>query len=120
MPLWLQRPLGSNVGSKPRSPADQLLDSLIFFRKAGEPGRLRGFAASVDNLRLDCQSTFAHSRFGGQADVACQPWLAKRAKVGEPGGNRTPNPQIKSLLLCQLSYRPASTGLQTSAHERDR
>ena len=25
---------------------------------------------------------------------------------GEPGGNRTPNPQIKSLLLCQLSYRP--------------
>jgi hypothetical protein len=27
-------------------------------------------------------------------------------KRGEPGGNRTPNPQIKSLLLCQLSYRP--------------
>ena len=27
---------------------------------------------------------------------------------GEPGGNRTPNPQIKSLLLCQLSYRPAA------------
>jgi hypothetical protein len=26
---------------------------------------------------------------------------------GEPGGNRTLNPQIKSLLLCQLSYRPA-------------
>jgi hypothetical protein len=25
---------------------------------------------------------------------------------GEPGGNRTLNPQIKSLLLCQLSYRP--------------
>jgi hypothetical protein len=24
----------------------------------------------------------------------------------EPGGNRTHNPQIKSLLLCQLSYRP--------------
>ena len=29
---------------------------------------------------------------------------------GEPGGNRTPNPQIKSLLLCQLSYRPTSVG----------
>ena len=27
-------------------------------------------------------------------------------KDGEPGGNRTHNPQIKSLLLCQLSYRP--------------
>src|SRR5262245_66546810 len=27
-------------------------------------------------------------------------------RVGEPGGNRTHNPQIKSLLLCQLSYRP--------------
>ena len=24
-------------------------------------------------------------------------------RVGEPGGNRTHNPQIKSLLLCQLS-----------------
>src|SRR3954451_8819277 len=30
-------------------------------------------------------------------------------KAGEPGGNRTHNPQIKSLLLCQLSYRPGST-----------
>ena len=29
-----------------------------------------------------------------------------RAKAGEPGRNRTVNPQIKSLLLCQLSYRP--------------
>ena len=27
-------------------------------------------------------------------------------KTGEPGRNRTLNPQIKSLLLCQLSYRP--------------
>ena len=27
---------------------------------------------------------------------------------GEPGRNRTVNPQIKSLLLCQLSYRPTS------------
>jgi hypothetical protein len=30
---------------------------------------------------------------------------------GEPGGNRTPNPQIKSLLLCQLSYRPGETSI---------
>jgi integrase len=30
----------------------------------------------------------------------------KSLKSGEPGGNRTLNPQIKSLLLCQLSYRP--------------
>jgi hypothetical protein len=29
-----------------------------------------------------------------------------RAEAGEPGRNRTVNPQIKSLLLCQLSYRP--------------
>jgi len=27
-------------------------------------------------------------------------------KSGEPGWNRTINPQIKSLLLCQLSYWP--------------
>jgi hypothetical protein len=31
-------------------------------------------------------------------------------RVGEPGGNRTHNPQIKSLLLCQLSYRPVWEG----------
>src|SRR6185503_11071088 len=36
---------------------------------------------------------------------ADQPSPDMRAKAGEPGGNRTPNPQIKSLLLCQLSYR---------------
>ena len=35
------------------------------------------------------------------------PTTASAASGGEPGGNRTPNPQIKSLLLCQLSYRPA-------------
>ena len=32
--------------------------------------------------------------------------FAMSGMSGEPGGNRTPNPQIKSLLLCQLSYRP--------------
>jgi hypothetical protein len=29
---------------------------------------------------------------------------------GEPGRNRTFNPQIKSLLLCQLSYWPTGHG----------
>jgi hypothetical protein len=41
---------------------------------------------------------------------------AARAKSGEisgePGGNRTHNPQIKSLLLCQLSYRPWRESLE--------
>ena len=40
----------------------------------------------------------------------CPPQVKKLQKTpeksGEPGGNRTHNPQIKSLLLCQLSYRP--------------
>ena len=31
---------------------------------------------------------------------------AAERKVGEPGRNRTYNQQIKSLLLCQLSYGP--------------
>ena len=35
---------------------------------------------------------------------------------GEPGGNRTHNPQIKSLLLCQLSYRPQSTRIDSCDH----
>ncbi len=36
-------------------------------------------------------------RYGGQ------PSLGSGAKAGEPPRNRTENPQIKSLLLCQLS-----------------
>ena len=32
--------------------------------------------------------------------------MALDYESGEPGRNRTFNPQIKSLLLCQLSYRP--------------
>ena len=31
-------------------------------------------------------------------------------KSGEPGWNRTTNQQIKSLLLCQLSYGPTKGG----------
>ena len=58
-------------------------------------------------------------RFARRRATACNPaatsaeicGVEKRGKSlrcnGEPGGNRTPNPQIKSLLLCQLSYRPA-------------
>ena len=45
---------------------------------------------------------------GGTSDF--RDGSSKRSKSceisGEPGGNRTHNPQIKSLLLCQLSYRP--------------
>src|SRR4029078_12106734 len=36
-------------------------------------------------------------------------------KVGEPGRNRTFNLQIKSLLLCQLSYGPTSRWVAASA-----
>jgi hypothetical protein len=32
--------------------------------------------------------------------------MALDCGAGEPGRNRTFNPQIKSLLLCQLSYWP--------------
>ena len=50
-------------------------------QRSPRPGRVPGrstawsaFAeATADNLRVACQSTFAHSRFGGQADLACQP-----------------------------------------------
>jgi hypothetical protein len=48
------------------------------------------------------------SGFGalGEASRSSRQKHDARAEVGEPGGNRTHNPQIKSLLLCQLSYRP--------------
>src|ERR1041384_2077274 len=44
-----------------------------------------------------------------------QPSQDQRAKVGEPGRNRTFNQQIKSLLLCQLSYGPEQTAYVTRA-----
>jgi hypothetical protein len=45
-------------------------------------------------------------QLGGQASVRMNVLAGIVRNSGEPGGNRTPNPQIKSLLLCQLSYRP--------------
>src|SRR5258705_12098825 len=51
----------------------------------------------------------AQRRFDSYARCRrCWPQVVDCAKAmgGEPGGNRTHNPQIKSLLLCQLSYRP--------------
>ena len=64
-----------------------------------------GNRAAVDRLDSD----------HGHAATQTQPATIYRSPLealtlfrfsGEPGGNRTPNPQIKSLLLCQLSYRP--------------
>jgi hypothetical protein len=62
-------------------------------RLGGEPGRNR-------------------SGLGERAGRSRPDWVlhgepnATEASVGEPGRNRTFNPQIKSLLLCQLSYWP--------------
>jgi hypothetical protein len=55
------------------------------------------------NLELGCQ-------LGCQrAEVPTKPWRRSGrlgAICGEPARNRTENLQIKSLLLCQLSYGP--------------
>src|SRR5512135_598657 len=39
----------------------------------------------------------------GERRIACLPVK----ETSEPAGNRTLNPQLKRLLLCQLSYRPS-------------
>ena len=57
-------------------------------------GSITNRSASV-NERPD----FAKATSGQPSHESC-------AKVGEPGRNRTFNQQIKSLLLCQLSYGP--------------
>ena len=81
-----------------------------------EPQRLD----DAPDLRALVAGRVAHarSRFVGWDATGCNPRatsgrgrrMENRAKCcgisGEPGGNRTHNPQIKSLLLCQLSYRP--------------
>jgi hypothetical protein len=41
-------------------------------------------------------------------------------KLGEPGRNRTFNQQIKSLLLCQLSYGPTRGALAPAFLARSR
>ncbi len=45
----------------------------------------------------------------GSDGAECCEWC------GEPGGNRTHNPQIKSLLLCQLSYRPETENVLSTS-----
>ena len=54
-----------------------------------------------------CQATATVVRLG-QRKRSSRGFVEFPNDSGEPGGNRTPNPQIKSLLLCQLSYRPAA------------
>ena len=72
-----------------------------------------GGAGAVDNAP---RSTWRGQTSGADRSNS-EPRLLSRAKAGEPGGNRTHNPQIKSLLLCQLSYRPAVCG---GWHRQDR
>ena len=82
----------------------------------------RQFKSAVDRGESAryCPSTRNRPAFGGpiarSGHSTCQMARHERAfrlararegeSNGEPGGNRTHNPQIKSLLLCQLSYRP--------------
>ena len=39
--------------------------------------------------------------------------------LSEPAGNRTLNPQLKRLLLCQLSYRPESCKFLITARQKN-
>jgi hypothetical protein len=47
------------------------------------------------------------------ADFAVKP--DERSEAGEPGRSRTFNQQIKSLLLCQLSYRSVGRACRRQA-----
>ena len=71
----------------------------------GDVVRLRSFGATAD------QPSSEEIRLKLARDRA-KPAVARRrrAKAGEPARNRTENPQIKSLLLCQLSYWPTRKG----------
>jgi hypothetical protein len=46
-----------------------------------------------------------------EPNLACQPKLAKRAKVGGQGRNRTSDTRIFSAVLYQLSYLALSSAL---------
>jgi len=63
-----------------------------------------GNRSAVD--RLDDAASIRNPSATGDEPVAAVGGAKSFVLSGEPGGNRTPNPQIKSLLLCQLSYRP--------------
>jgi hypothetical protein len=85
-------------------------------RSASPPSRLahppRGFAPMVGKRRYGGHHPSQVSKARDDGGTTCakgDTWLAirsspeGRAKDGEPRRNRTVNPQIKSLLLCQLS-----------------
>jgi integrase len=66
--------------------------------------------ATLDRLTADAASEAARDQ--SATNVLLTPVEQPQVVdfVGEPGRNRTFNPQIKSLLLCQLSYWPTRGG----------
>jgi hypothetical protein len=86
---------------------------LVQPRLAGAAGRRR----EQDGRDLGEFLTFGVSVSVSTANLLPQienNFKISKGKRGEPGGNRTHNPQIKSLLLCQLSYRPPGRGCRRS------
>jgi hypothetical protein len=102
----------------------------------GPPSPLRGFGGQPSQWRASRSSRHAGKRerrlvsqegivpAGAGQRTAPRGWVvpgetsASEASSGEPGRNRTFNPQIKSLLLCQLSYWPTSGEMRTEDFRR--
>src|SRR4029077_19195540 len=99
-----------SFGPRARPKADAHLP-MITRRNRFERSEKWEFVLRLASLAAFDVAQAAPSTVEGSGHSTCD-WLAMsersiaRESNGEPGGNRTLNPQIKSLLLCQLSYRP--------------
>ena len=106
---WMQATSPTHVGS-----TGMLTD--IKPERNKRPGR----SGTTSNSGLQAAASVAALALVNAERSGGQPPRGMRAEAGEPGGNRTPNPQIKSLLLCQLSYRPAERFIVSHALRRAR
>src|SRR6266496_2373121 len=66
-------------------------------------GRVENGCDSLETVTVVCQLVCQAADLSANRNRKPRSLLRK---CGEPGVNRTHNPQINSLLLCQLSYRP--------------
>ena len=89
----------SGAGGAPRSDDDNAVH-------APESGCGRARNSAARPASVWCRA-WQHA---GNGSAAVENASVQKNLGGEPGRNRTFNPQIKSLLLCQLSYWPTQGG----------
>jgi hypothetical protein len=100
---YADRPAGADNTVLTLGPAAQILGDIArHFGRAGAEGHYEQALAVAERAGVGVVAGSRTAR-SGRAAGSDHSAPAERSRVSAPPGTRTPNPQIKSLLLCQLS-----------------